>query len=86
MDLSPHYRKLAIEPREYAEKNQLTFGEGNAIKYITRHRYKNKAEDLKKAIESVAYLLREHYGITTYYEFKEGEQEDPLPDPLPSTD
>lgn len=75
MDMSPHYRKLAIEPREYAEKNALTFGEGNAIKFITLHRYRKKAEDLKNAIESVAYLLREHYGITTYYEFKEGVQE-----------
>lgn len=75
MDLSPHYRKLAIEPREYAEKNKLTFGEGEAIKYITCHRYKAKAEDLKNAIESVAYLLREHYGIATYYEFKEGGKE-----------
>ena len=39
-----HY-KLAIQPIEYIAANELDYFQGNVIKYITRHKGKNGAED-----------------------------------------
>ena len=44
-----HYKLLEIQPVEYIHKNNIPYLEGNVIKYITRHRFKNGIEDLKKA-------------------------------------
>ena len=35
-----HYLKFKIQPSEFANKNNLPFAEGNAIKYICRHKDK----------------------------------------------
>lgn len=56
-----HY-KLPIQPIEYIYKNKLGFLEGNVIKYITRHKNKNGAEDIKKAIHYCQLLLKLEYG------------------------
>ena len=56
-----HYSKLVIQPAEYAEKNKLSFLQGNAIKYITRFRDKNGIEDLNKAIHCVELLKEIEY-------------------------
>jgi hypothetical protein len=56
-----HYKNLQIEPWEYAEANALTFLEGSAIKYITRHRLKGKDEDLQKAIHCIELLRKSYY-------------------------
>ena len=45
----PHYTKGWIEPIDYTISNKLDFCEGNVIKYVTRYKYKNWLEDLKKA-------------------------------------
>tara|TARA_Y100000114_G_scaffold156828_1_gene185490 strand:+ start:815 stop:1102 length:288 start_codon:yes stop_codon:yes gene_type:complete len=52
-----HYKKLAIQPAEYCYKNKLNNLESEAISYITRNRFKNGAEDIKKAIHSLEILL-----------------------------
>ncbi len=57
-----HYKKLAIQPIEYSVKNKLGFAEGNAIKYITRHRDKNGKVDLEKAIHCLQLLIELEYG------------------------
>ena len=57
-----HYQK-AIQPIEYIEKNKLGFCEGNVIKYITRHKEKNGAEDIKKAIQYLEFILKYQYGV-----------------------
>ena len=44
-----HYKQGSIEPIDYIIANNLNFIEGNIIKYITRYKYKNGLEDLKKA-------------------------------------
>lgn len=56
-----HY-KLPIQPIEFINKNGLNFNEGNAIKYICRHRNKNGAEDIKKAIHYLEFILEFEYG------------------------
>lgn len=57
-----HYSKLAIQPVEYITKNGLGFVEGSVIKYVTRHRSKSGAEDIKKAIHFLYLLLELEYG------------------------
>ncbi len=57
-----HYKKLAIQPAEYCYKNKLNNLESEAISYITRSRFKNGSEDIKKAIHSLELLL-EYTGI-----------------------
>ena len=57
-----HYRKMEIQPIEYIEKNHLGFIEGNIVKYATRHRDKNGAEDVKKIIHYARMLLEMAYG------------------------
>tara|TARA_R100001460_G_scaffold5637_2_gene15467 strand:- start:1497 stop:1814 length:318 start_codon:yes stop_codon:yes gene_type:complete len=52
-----HYKKLAIQPAEYCYKNKLNNLESEAISYITRNRFKNGSEDIKKAIHSLEMLL-----------------------------
>ena len=46
---SDHYRRLAIQPLEYIEANNLSYHEGNVIKYVSRWRFKDGIDDLKKA-------------------------------------
>jgi hypothetical protein len=45
-----HYKKLAIQPYTFIIKNNLSFFQGNVIKYVCRYRDKNGIEDLKKII------------------------------------
>lgn len=46
---SDHYKQFSIEPLVYIEENQLGFHEGNSIKYVSRWKFKNGLDDLKKA-------------------------------------
>ena len=52
-----HYSKLAIQPAVYSERNNLSYLQGNAIKYITRYKDKGGVEDLYKAIHTVKLLI-----------------------------
>lgn len=58
-----HYREGAIQPIQYIESNKLTFSEGSVVKYITRHRNKNGAQDLLKIIHYVELILEMEYGV-----------------------
>ena len=44
-----HYRNMVIQPSEFINKNNIPFAEGNAIKYLCRHKQKNQKQDLLKA-------------------------------------
>lgn len=57
-----HYKKLAIQPVEYIHKNELSFLAGNVVKYITRHRDKQGAEDVRKALHYCQLILELEYG------------------------
>jgi hypothetical protein len=54
-----HYQ-LPIQPIEYIVKNYIPYREGNVIKYVTRHRSKNGAEDIKKAIHYLEMILEDY--------------------------
>ncbi len=43
-----HYRSFHIQPYEFISKNNLSFFQGNVIKYVCRYLNKNGIEDLEK--------------------------------------
>lgn len=53
-----HYKKLKIQPLEYALENGLGVCEHAVVKYITRWRDKNGVEDLRKAIHYIELLIQ----------------------------
>jgi hypothetical protein len=57
-----HYRTMAIQPIEYILKNELGYMEANVVKYVSRHKSKNGAEDIKKAIHYLEMILEFQYG------------------------
>lgn len=57
-----HYKDLKIQPIEYIHANGLDFFQGNIVKYATRHKDKNGAEDLRKVIHYAQLALELQYG------------------------
>ena len=45
-----HYAKHNIQPYTFITSNNLSFFQGNVIKYVIRYMDKNGIEDLKKII------------------------------------
>ena len=41
-----HYKDMKIQPAQFINENNLPFAEGNAIKYICRHKHKGEVQDL----------------------------------------
>ena len=56
-----HYRSMKIQASEFINKNNLPFAEGNAIKYICRHKKKGKAKDIDKAIHYLEMIKERDY-------------------------
>ena len=56
-----HYKSMPIQPGEFITKNSIPWYEGNAIKYICRHKMKNGRQDLEKAIHYLQLALEEYY-------------------------
>ena len=52
-----HYKKLKIQPLEYALENQLGICEHAIIKYVSRWRDKGGVEDLRKAKHYIDILI-----------------------------
>lgn len=57
-----HYKTLGIQPVEYCAANNLDFFQGSVVKYVTRHKNKNGAEDIRKAIHNLEFILKFQYG------------------------
>ncbi len=58
-----HYKNKGIQPVEYCYKNNLGFLEANVVKYVSRHKDKNKEQDILKAIHYCKFILEFEYGI-----------------------
>lgn len=58
-----HYKDCAIQPIEFIHANGLDYFQGNIIKYATRHKTKNGAEDLRKVIHYAQLALELQYGV-----------------------
>ena len=57
-----HYTKLAIQPWEVIENNEMGFFDGNALKYIMRFRSKGGVQDLEKARHYLDKLIELEHG------------------------
>jgi len=56
-----HYKDCKIQPIEYIYANNLTYAEGNVIKYVTRSRRKGGRKDLEKAKHYIEMILEMEY-------------------------
>jgi len=57
-----HYSDMKIQPMEFFEANNIPANEAIAIRYILRHRNKNGAQDLDKAIDMLQKIKLLVYG------------------------
>lgn len=55
--IKPTYYGSGIDVIEFCLRNNLTFMQGNVIKYVTRYKKKNGIEDLEKAKEYIDRLI-----------------------------
>ena len=56
-----HYKSMKIQPAEFINENNLPYAEGNAIKYICRHKKKGKKKDIEKAIHYLQMIIERDY-------------------------
>lgn len=70
-----HYKRCKIQPVEFIHANAIPHLEACVIRYVVRHRHKNKADDLRKAKHYIEILLELEYG----------EKGDPAHQPAPET-
>ena len=66
-----HYKNRGIQPLEYTMQNNLSFCEGNVVKYISRYKSKNGIEDLAKVVHYALLASYEEYGEQGSTELKE---------------
>ena len=62
---------MAIQPSEFINKNNIPFAEGNAIKYLCRHKQKNQKQDLLKAKHYIDMAIDRDYPDEVKEEIKE---------------
>jgi len=55
----PHHYNKGIETTDYISSWDMSFIEGNIIKYVTRYKYKGGVEDLRKAEWYLSLLIAE---------------------------
>lgn len=56
-----HYKKLAIQPTQYAMANGLDACQFSVVKYVTRHKDKGGKKDLEKAMHFLQMLIELEY-------------------------
>ena len=57
-----HYKNFKIQPIEFIHANNLSFCQGNIIKYVTRHRRKGEGKkDIEKVIHYAEMILEMEY-------------------------
>lgn len=52
-----HYKQFAIQPVEFINANNLSYMQGNVIKYVVRYPFKNGIADLEKAKHYIEMLI-----------------------------
>lgn len=66
---TPKHYQMKISPAEYIAANNLDFFEGNVVKYISRHKEKDGAKDIRKIIDYCQMILK--------YDYNEEQKEEP---------
>lgn len=54
-----HYTQGKIEVIDFIRDQKLNYCEGNIVKYVCRHKFKNGLEDLRKARQYVDFLIEQ---------------------------
>lgn len=52
-----HYKQFPIQPVEFINANNLSYMQGNIIKYVVRYPFKNGIADLEKAKHYIEMLI-----------------------------
>lgn len=52
-----HYKQFAIQPVEFINANNLSYMQGNVIKYVVRYPFKNGIADLEKAKHYIEMMI-----------------------------
>ena len=52
-----HYKQFAIQPIEFINANNLSYMQGNVIKYVVRYPFKNGLTDLEKAKHYIEMMI-----------------------------
>lgn len=52
-----HYKQFPIQPVEFINVNNLSYMQGNVIKYVVRYPFKNGIADLEKAKHYIEMLI-----------------------------
>lgn len=52
-----HYKQFKIEPIKFIMENNLSYCQGNVLKYICRYKDKNGIEDLEKAKQYIDFMI-----------------------------
>jgi len=55
-----HYTQGGIQPLDFIVSNNMKFREGNIVKYVTRHEYKDGLKDCLKARQYIDDLIAEY--------------------------
>lgn len=53
-----YYEDMKIKPRDFIEKNNLDFFQGNVLKYICRYKHKDGVKDLEKAKKYIDFMIQ----------------------------
>ena len=54
-----HYNKMKIQPVTFIMENDLSYAQGNVVKYVCRYADKNGIEDLEKAKQYIDFMIDE---------------------------
>ena len=55
-----HYAKYKIQSFDIIDEYKLNYYEGNVLKYLLRHKEKEGAKDIKKAIHYLEVILEKY--------------------------
>ena len=67
-----HYRTMKIQPSKFVIENKMLFAEGNVVKYICRHPYKDGKQDLEKAKHFIDMIIERDYSDESEETWVEG--------------
>jgi hypothetical protein len=56
-----HYKDMKIQPVEFCRANNMLGMESSVVKYVSRHKQKNGAIDIRKAIHCLELILELDY-------------------------
>jgi hypothetical protein len=62
-----HYTRFTIQPIVFIRENNLSFWQGNVIKYVCREDAKGGLEDLKKAREYLDNEIKRREGLKEWW-------------------